>query len=154
MLDVFPTVTRLIGGTLPDKPLDGVDIWPILSGVEKSIDREPLLYFDNLDLQCARWHEWKLHVARHNSGAYSPAPAGGRHNYVLPKPELYNLALDPQESYDVAPEHPEVVSQIQRRIESLIADFPEPVKRAYAESKARRVNPATPIGARPRPVTM
>jgi arylsulfatase len=153
LLDVFPTVTRLIGGTLSDKPLDGVDIWPILTGAQKSIDREPLLYFDNWDLQCARWHEWKLHVARHNSAPYDAAPPGGRHNYVLPKPELYNLALDPQESYDVAPEHPEVVAQVQARIEALIAGFPEPVKRAYAESKARPVDPETPIGSRPRPAT-
>ncbi len=153
MLDVFPTVARLIGGTLPDKPLDGIDIWPLLTGARKSIDRDALLYFDNWDLQCARWHEWKLHVARHNSSTYSAAPEGGRRNYVLPKPELYNLELDPQESYDVAPEHPEVVAKIQGRIEALIAGFPEPVKQAYAESKARPVNPETPVGARPRPVT-
>lgn len=152
MLDVFPTVMKLIGGTPPVKPLDGVDIWPLLSGARKLLDREVLLYFDNWDLQCARWKEWKLHVARHNSGAYSPAPAGGRHNYVLLKPELYNLALDPQESYDVAPNHPDVVAEIQARIEKLIAGFPEPVRQAYADSKARKVNPATPTGARPQPV--
>jgi len=132
--------------------LDGIDIWPLLSGSQKSVEREALLYFDNWDLQCARWHEWKLHVARHNSGAYSAAPAGGRHNYILPKPELYNLAIDPQESYDVASEHPEVVAQIQSRIEALISGFPEPVRQAYEESKARKVNPQTPAGARPRPL--
>lgn len=149
MLDVFPTVTRQIGGSLPSRPLDGIDIWPLLTGEKKSIEREALLYFDNWDLQCARWNQWKLHVARHNSSTYSAAPAGGRHNFVLPRPELYNLALDPEESYDVAPEHPEIVAQIQGRIEKLLAGFPEPVKQAYAESKARKVNPATPIGARP-----
>jgi arylsulfatase len=152
MLDVFPTLTKLIGGSLPAKPLDGIDIWRILSGQQKSIEREALLYFDNWDLQCARWNSWKLHVARHNSGAYSPAPAGGRHNYVLPRPELYNLAADPQESYDVAPEHPEIVTEIQQRIEKLLAGFPAPVQQAYAESKARKVDPATPTGARPRPL--
>jgi len=152
MLDVFPTLTKLIGGSLPAKPLDGIDIWPILSGQQKSIEREALLYFDNWDLQCARWNSWKLHVARHNSGAYSPAPAGGRHNYVLPRPELYNLAADPQESYDVAPEHPEIVTEIQQRIEKLLAGFPASVQQAYAESKARKVDPATPTGARPRPL--
>jgi len=151
MLDIFPTVTRQIGGTLPDKPLDGIDIWPILSGEKKSIERDALLYFDNWDLQCARWNMWKLHVARHNSSTYSAAPAGGRHNYVLPRPELYNLVDDPEESYDVAPSHPEIVARIQERIEKLMAGFPEPVKQAYAESKARKVDPATPIGARPRP---
>jgi arylsulfatase len=151
MLDVFPTVTRLIGGRLPSKPLDGIDIWPILSGARKSIDREALLYFDNWDLQCARWNNWKLHVARHNSSTYSAEPAGGRRNFILPRPELYNLALDPAESYDVAPGHPEIVAEIQRRIDKLLAGFPEPVKQAWAESKARRVDPATPVGARPRP---
>jgi arylsulfatase len=154
MLDVFPTVTKLIGGTLPAKPLDGIDIWPILTGQQKSIDREALLYFDNWDLQCARWKHWKLHVARHNSGAYSPAPAIGRHNYVLPRPELYDLAADPQESYDVAPEHPEIVAEIQRHIEKLLAEFPAPVQQAYAESKARKVDPATPTAARPRPLAI
>jgi arylsulfatase len=152
MLDIFPTVTRQIGGTLPDKPLDGIDIWPILSGEKKAIERDALLYFDNWDLQCARWKQWKLHVARHNSSTYSGTPVGGRHNYILPHPELYNLQDDPEESYDVAPSHPEIVAQIQGRIESLLAGFPEPVKQAYAESKARKVNPETPVGARPRPV--
>jgi len=142
-----------MGGTLPSKPLDSIDIWPILTGEKKSIEREALLYFDNWDLQCARWNTWKLHVARHNSSTYSAAPAGGRHNYVLPRPELYNLADDPEESYDVAPSHPEIVAQIQGRIEKLLAGFPEPVKQAYAESKARKVDPATPTGARPRPAT-
>jgi len=151
MLDIFPTVTKLIGGTLPPKPLDGIDIWPLLTCQKASLDREALLYFDNWDLQCARWKEWKLHVARHNSSTYSAAPAGGRRNFVLPRPELYNLALDPEESYDVAPSHPDIVAEIQSRIAKLLTDFPEPVQQAYAESKARKVDPATPTGARPRP---
>ena len=152
MLDIFPTVTRQIGGTLPEKPLDGIDIWPILSGEKRAIERDALLYFDNWDLQCARWNNWKLHVARHNSSSYSGTPVGGRHNYILPHPELYNLQEDPEESYDVAPSHPEIVARIQGRIESLLAGFPEPVKQAYAESKERKVNPDTPVGARPRPL--
>ena len=153
MMDVFPTVTRLCGGTLPQKPLDGIDIWPLLSGQTKSIEREALLYFDNWDLQCAKWMNWKLHIARHDSSTYSAAPVGGRHNYVLTHPELYNLATDPQESYDVSPEHPDIVREIQTRVARLIETFPEPVKKAYAESKARPYSPLTPVGARPRPVT-
>ena len=70
MLDVFPTVSKLTGGAPPaDKPLDGVDIWPVCTGDKKNIERDVLLYFDNWDLQCARWNHWKLHVAWHNSGA-------------------------------------------------------------------------------------
>jgi arylsulfatase A len=152
MMDVFPTVAKLCGAVLPEKPLDGLDIWPILTGRKQQLDRDPLLYFNVWDLQCARWGNWKLHVARHNTAAYVPAPPGGIHNYVLPKPELYNLAVDPDESYDVAPENPEVVARMQSRIAAMIATFPEPVQRAYAESKARAADPKTPVGAWPRPL--
>jgi len=152
MMDIFPTVTRLCGGALPSKPLDGIDMWPLLTGAKQSIDRAPLLYFDNWDLQCARWMNWKLHIARHNSEAYNPEPSGGRHNYLLPRPELYNLATDPGESYDVAPENPRIVSEIQSRIAEMIKGFPREVQQAYQDSQARRVNPATPVGARPRPM--
>ena len=154
MMDVFPTVAGLCGAVLPEKPLDGLDIWPILAGRKQSLDRDPLLYFNAWDLQCARWGNWKLHVARHNTAAYVPAPPGGIHNYILPKPELYNLAVDPDESYDVATENPDVVTRMQSKIATMIATFPEPVQRAYSESKARAVDPKTPVGGWPRPLPL
>lgn len=154
MMDVFPTVAGLCGAVLPEKPLDGLDIWPILAGRKQSLDRDPLLYFNAWDLQCARWGNWKLHVARHNTAAYVPAPPGGIHNYILPKPELYNLAVDPDESYDVAAENPDVVTRMQSKIATMIATFPEPVQRAYSESKARAVDPKTPVGGWPRPLPL
>lgn len=150
MMDVFPTVAKRCGAHLPEKPLDGLDIWPVLSGREQRMERDPLLYFNVWDLQCARWGDWKLHVARHNTAAYVPAPPGGIHNFVLPRPELYNLAADPDESYDVAPKYPEVVAKMQAKIASMMASFPEPVQLAYAESKARVADPKTPVGAWPR----
>jgi arylsulfatase len=151
MMDIFPTVTRVCGGAMPAKPLDGIDIWPLLHGDTESIERPPLLYFDNWDLQCARSMNWKLHIARHNTAAYTPAPPGGRHSYLLPKPELYNLAADPDESYDVAAENPQVVGRIQAQIAEMLKGFPEPVRQAYADAQARKTAPETPTGAYPRP---
>jgi len=150
MLDILPTVVRLCGATPPSSPLDGIDIWPLLTGQNESIDREVLLYFDNWDLQCARWMNWKLHIARHNTAAYAPAPAGGRHSFTLARPELYNLASDPDESYDVAAENPQIVEEIQRRIKTLLAGFPEQVQKAWVE--ARRSDTQVPAGAYARPV--
>jgi arylsulfatase A len=149
MMDIFPTVAKVCGGTLPPKPLDGIDIYPILSGVVESIDRPPLLYFNLWDLQCARWKNWKLHIARHNTAAYVPAPPGGVRNFVLPHPELYNLADDPDESYDVAPENPQIVAEMKTKVAEMIKTFPEEVKKAYAESVARNASPVTPVGAYP-----
>jgi arylsulfatase A len=150
MMDIYPTVTHLCGGALPPKPLDGIDIWPLMTCEKQSIDRPPLLYFDNWDLQCARWMNWKLHIARHNTAAYTPAPVGGRHSYILPRPELYNLATDPDESYDVASENPQIVSQMQTRIAGMMKSFPEQVRKAYTEALDQKVDPATPTGAYPK----
>jgi len=152
MMDVFPTVARLCDGKLPSKPLDGIDIWPLLHGDRQSIDRPPLLYFDDWDLQCARSMNWKLHIARHNTAPNTPAPRVGRHSYLLPRPELYNLESDPDESYDVAAEHPEVISEIQAKIAAMIQTFPQPVRQAYAEAQTRKANPDMPAGAYPQPV--
>jgi arylsulfatase A-like enzyme len=148
-MDVFPTVTRLCGGKLPAAPLDGIDMWPLLAGGQESIDRPPLLYFNDWNLQCARWKNWKLHVARHNTAAYAPAPAGGIHNFQLARPELYDLDKDPDESYDVAPDRPEIVSKIQAQISAAIITFPEAVRKAYAESKTRQSSPTMPAGSWP-----
>jgi arylsulfatase A len=152
MMDLFPTVAKLCGAALPKKPLDGIDIWPMLTGETAAIERPPLLYFDNWDLQCARWMHWKLHIARHNTAAYTPAPPGGRHSYILARPELYNLAVDPDESYDTAEEHPDIVTRLRSQIEEMLKTFPEPVQTAYAEAQARKVNPNMPAAAYPRPL--
>jgi arylsulfatase A len=151
MMDVFPTVTELCGAKVPEKPLDGLSLWPLLTGAEHSIRRDPLLYFNQYNLQCARWNNWKLHVARYNTAAYVPAPAGGVHNYLLPRPELYNLAQDPDESYDIAPQHSDVVHSMLEQIDRMLSTFPEPVKQAWAEARSRKVYPQTPVGAWPRP---
>lgn len=150
MMDIVPTFLKLAGAAPPPKPLDGIDIWPLLSGRRQELEREVLLYFDNIYLQCARWGRWKLHVARYNTFAYNPVPAGGRHNFPVEPPELYDLASDPDESYDVAPENPKIVAEIRSRIERLMAGFPEPIRKAYEETKARGGAPYTP-GALPRP---
>lgn len=149
-IDIVPTLAKLTGAAMPSRPVDGIDIWPLLSGARQSIERDVMLYFDNWNVQCARWGDWKLHFARYTTGAYVPAPAGGRKNLPLASPELYNLVQDPDESYDTAAEHPDVVARIQNRVEAMLAGFPEDVRKAWAETKARRVVP-TPAGAVPRP---
>ena len=149
VLDILPTLSRLCDVPLPKNPPDGIDIWPLIASQKPELERDALLYFDNVHLQCARWRQWKLHVARYNSAVYSPAPAGGRVNLPLPAPELYDVVNDPDESYDVAPERPEVVAEIRSRIERLIATFPDDIRKAYEQTKARKVAP-TAVGNFPR----
>jgi arylsulfatase A len=147
MMDVFPTVTRLAGASLPSRPVDGIDVWPLLSGEKTELEREALLYFDGWHLQCARRGKWKAHFARYTGATYSPAPAGGRANLPLPQPELYDVVTDTDESYDVAPEHPDIVRDLEARTERLVAGFPEEVRKDWAATRAQRSKGA--VGAYP-----
>ena len=148
-IDILPTVAKLTGAPLPTLSLDGIDIWPLLTGQRPSLEREALLYFDGWNLQCARWGKWKLHVARYNSVAYSPAPAGGRVNLPLRSPELYDIENDAEESYDTAGEHPTIVAEIRQRVERLLRTFPAEVTTAWEETQGR-LTTETPAGAVPK----
>ena len=151
LLDVTPTIVKLTGAEPPQERFDGIDIYPLLSGKRPSIDRDVLLFFDNVYLQCARWNNWKLHLSRYDSDFYSAANQYDRINYPLPKPELYNLAVDVDESYDLAALHPDIVAKITEKTNEIIAGMPDYVRTAWAETKARISRPI-PNGARPRPL--
>lgn len=142
-MDVLPSIASLCGAPLPKRAVDGMDIWPLLSSQKPELSREALLYFDNLYLQCVRLGNYKLHIARYNSQVYSPAPAGGRVNLPLPAPELYDLANDPDESYDLAAERPEIVKDLQSRIEKLMAGFPDEIRTAHARTFAKNTTGST-----------
>jgi len=43
------------------------------------------------------------------------------------------------------------LTKMQAKIGEMITTFPEPVQRAWADSKSRQADPSTPVGAWPRP---
>lgn len=129
-MDLLPTIASLAGASYPNN-LDGIDIGPILTGHVAGIEHDTLLYFNGWDVQCARHGAYKLHISRGNTYPWSPAPAGGAYNLPLPQPELYNVDTDPDENYDVAPLHPDVVADIQARVKHKLPVFPPDVMNAW-----------------------
>jgi arylsulfatase A len=150
MMDVLPTVSRLCAAPMPDNPVDGVNIWPLLTGDRESVDRDILLYFDDWHVQCARMGKWKLHVARYNSPAFAPVPSYGRLNLPLNPPELYDIEADPEESYDCASDYPQVVADIRSRIESSLYSFPDAVRSSWRNTMNAKTY-GIPAGAYPLP---
>ena len=63
-MDILPTAAGLSHGELPAYPLDGRDIWTLLTCQQEAVERQALLSFEGWNIQCARWKQWKLHVAR------------------------------------------------------------------------------------------
>jgi arylsulfatase len=147
-MDILPTIANLTGSTMPEKPLDGVDIWPLFTGLQTGLTRDVFLYFSENHLQCARLGRWKLHLARFNVPLYTPVPTRGRQNLPLPRPELYDMVADPEEAYDRAQRNTAIVNEIRTQADRLMRTFPEDVVNTYNRMLSKRVE-ETPAGALP-----
>lgn len=120
-IDVLPTLVKLAGGEVPaDKPIDGRDLWPLLSGQSKQSPREAQYYFNGTSLEAVRSGPWKLAIKKQNDPASHPAtattegPSG---------PRLYNLDTDIGETSNVAAENPDVVKKLKELIARMDADL-------------------------------
>ena len=103
VVDMYPTLVRLAGAPLgKQKPLDGVDVWPVISEGKPS-PREEVVYNVEPFGAGVRRGDWKL--------VWQAA---------LPSQvELFNLAKDPAEKTNVADENPEKVAELEKRAEEL-----------------------------------
>jgi arylsulfatase A len=157
-LDVLPSMMTLCGLRSPAKPLDGVDMSKLIFTNDRTIEDRPRLYFSALskggiDLHCIRKGDWKLRVAQGYGGEIyvNDRKASARDGRWLYRPELYNLGLDAEESYDVAKFHPEKVAELKQELEALMPTFPPDVVADYVRLKKDVGSAGTPAGAEPRP---
>lgn len=116
-VDWFPTIGKLAGASLTQsRPLDGVDIWPVLTqGAKSPHDGIPLI--GSRDNQYAiRVGDWKLLIN----------PAEFKRDVKSSPVELYNLAEDIGEKNNLAEAEPERVREMRARLENLIANAVHP----------------------------
>jgi arylsulfatase A-like enzyme len=142
-IDVFPTVLQVAGLEPPvDRVVDGRSLWGVMSGQDPTPPHETLLFFDDKVIDGVRSGSWKYY--RYVDRYYWPVPldkpnsfAGKRveaYSYADPRsgreirlvadhPMLYDLRLDPGESYNVVARHPDVAAQIRGDLERWEQDF-------------------------------
>lgn len=104
-VDWYPTLVKLVGGTLEKGlPLDGRDIWPVLTRGAKSPHDALLLCGLSPGTAAIRVGDWKLlHRAEKDD-------------------ELYNLATDLGETKNLAAEQPEKVKELRAKFAALMKD--------------------------------
>ncbi|NOY60968.1 MAG: sulfatase [Calditrichaeota bacterium] len=116
-IDIFPTIAGLIGARLPDHKIDGLDIWPIMSGKKDAKSPHDALYFYwNNDLQAVIRGKWKMHFP-HNYRTLNGRPGGTggmpvKYEQAHTDLVLYNLDKDIGEQHDVSAEHPDIVKRL------------------------------------------
>jgi arylsulfatase A len=108
-LDFLPTFCSLAGIEAPkDRPLDGYDITAVIKGGKSA--RKEMYFYREYELMAARVGPWKAHFL--TQAGYNQ-PKADKHD----PPLLFNLEVDPGESYNVAAKHPEVLAAIQAAVE-------------------------------------
>lgn len=92
--DLFTTLIVNAGAKVPDdRPIDGVDLTPFLTGQVEKSPREGFVYYIKDQLRALKWRQWKMHIlweAEPNTGVVH-----------LEVPYLFNVVQDPKEETDV-----------------------------------------------------
>ena len=109
-IDLFPTIARIIQAEMPRHPIDGLDVWPIISG--KRGARNPhsayWFYYEANELQAVVTGDgrWKLQLP-HTYRTLGGEPGGHDGRPVaykqrkLEAAELYDLVSDMSETKNV-----------------------------------------------------
>ena len=150
-IDILPTVAKLVDAELPAHKIDGLDIWPLLSGEAGAKCPHEAFYFyygDN-QLQAVASGKWKLQLPhQYRTLAGKPGGTGGRpvpyETRRIQRAELYDLDNDIGETTDLAASYPDVVRSLEAFAEQARDDLGDSTsklrRQGSAATRACRVN--------------
>ena len=117
MVDWYPTLCKLAGASLDQKhPVDGLDIWPVLTQGAKSPHQSIPLIGSRDGQYAIRVGDWKLLIN----------PAEFKSQAKSEPVELYNLAQDIGEKNNLAASQPARVREMKARLDAIVANPAKP----------------------------
>jgi arylsulfatase A-like enzyme len=115
-IDVLPTIARLVGAPLPERPIDGLDISPLLLGQDGARSpHDTLLFYYGTELRAVRGGRYKLvlpHRSQTLDGKAGTGGVPGKYRQADVPQALYDVVADVGETKDVAAAHPDVVRRL------------------------------------------
>lgn len=119
-IDVMPTLAKLCGGKLPERKIDGRDIWPLMSGDANA--RSPhdayVLMHGPGTVRSGKWkfYPWQEGKGRQNrdNPNWEPSP--------LPV-QLYDTVADIGETTNLAADNPQIVERLQAAYDAHVAEI-------------------------------
>ena len=123
-IDVFPTLAHLIDAPLPQHPIDGQNIWPLMTG-QTGDSPQPAYFFwyRNNELHAVRSGPWKLYFPHRYRTMLGQHPGAdgipGKYAHQNTGVELYDLVADIGEVDDLSESHPQVVERLTSLADSM-----------------------------------
>ncbi len=118
-IDVLPTLAKLCGGKLPERKIDGHDIWPLMSGEKDAAsphDKYVLMHGPGT----VRSGKWKFYPWPEGKGGRRDAPKG------KPSPgpvQLYDTVADIGERNNLAADNPDLVKELKAAYDAHVAEI-------------------------------
>lgn len=116
-IDLLPTVAHLADVALPDHPIDGQNVWPVLSGAPDAVSPQDFYAFSNgnqFQGIISGDGRWKLHLPHGYRTLATAAHDGqaGKYRQARIELSLFDLENDPYETTNVADKHPAVFQDL------------------------------------------
>ena len=151
-IDILPTLAGLAGSNLPERTIDGHDIWPLMSGEPnaKSPHEAYCLLHRRGTVRSGKWkyYPWP-------EGEDRERPDGQPSDSTALPVQLYDTVADISETNNLATEHPDVVARLQQAWEHHVAEITantrptaELIRPPGAPSSDRPPNPKSPARQR------
>ncbi|MCB1065870.1 MAG: sulfatase [Verrucomicrobiae bacterium] len=119
-IDVMPTLVGLCDGKLPERKIDGLDMWPLMSGAEgaKSPHEAYVLMHGPGTVRSGKWkfYPWQEGKGKGSWETKVKDPS--------PEPvQLYDTVADIGETTNVSAQHPDVVKRLQAAYDAHITEI-------------------------------
>jgi arylsulfatase A len=116
-VDIMPTLAHLAGAPLPKNPIDGMNVWDLITakpGAKNPHDFYPFCTGPNFEGVISGDGRWKLHVPHAYRTLVEAGNDGkpGKYRQTEIQLSLFDMEADPKETTNVIDKYPEVATRL------------------------------------------
>jgi len=139
-IDILPTLASITGAPLPEKRIDGVNIFSLMKGdIESKPHKSFYYYYRTNSLEAVTNGDWKL-VFAHSGRTYEGFEPGkdGMPGIVNENQQferaLFDLRRDPGERYDVQSLYPKIVKELEQLANEARSDLGDEITNSLGQN--------------------
>lgn len=132
-MDILPTAAALLDVRLPDRPIDGKNILPLLTAQpDAGSPHEAFYYYYLSNVEAIRVGDWKFMLPHNYVGTVTPGSNGvrGQQADIPIERSLFNLRRDVGETINVADDYPDIADKLEKMLRDFDADLKKNIRPA------------------------